>query len=167
MTTCSCPCTCSGLITIEDRGTICRQCVLGGHDPRGDRAREAACLTIREGGATLVRETLLPVKPPAGYAVGMARNTAAMAPSYDPEAIATAILAVWRKYPDATHVGTWVTDAMIVCVDPVTIVDHLDKALSLARANRQVAIYDFAKGKDLMVEPEVTESELRLLNGDR
>ena len=162
---CQCPCSCTNALTITDRWGVCRQCVRGSHDPRQKAALRAADLTLVDDGVTLVRETLAPTRPARGYAVGITHGTGAVT-DLDREHIAVAILDVWRRFPNASNIGTWVSDGT-VCVDPVVIVSDRDAAYTLATQHQQQAIFDFATGSDILIAPELTESELRAMWGDK
>jgi hypothetical protein len=99
---------------------------------------------LTDGGITVKSRTMLPVSPKRGYAVGQTKDTAIILPDTATDTdIHRAMFLVWLQY-GTRHIGAW-HDQGLIHVDPSTIVQSKRDAIALARENRQMAIYGFAK----------------------
>ena len=108
--------------------------------------------TLDNGGGTFERNTLAPVHPTSGYAVGLHRGTfrsVSWAPDHLRSRLALAIAET--RATDCAYIGTW-SHGDIIDVDPVAIVATLADALALARANGQHAVYSFAEDRTCSID---------------
>lgn len=105
---------------------------------RQETAERIWDLTVREGGGTFVATDGSTYEAEAGYAVGTPGGLVVQLSDADvgiQGIIAIAKSNIWF--------GTWL-DGGKVYIDPVYIVQDLDKAEELGRGFDQLAIYDFA-----------------------
>jgi hypothetical protein len=120
-------------------------------------AQSAADDTIANGGGTFrigaESRRLIAASPTSGYAVGIhdgTFRTVALDSPWTRDDIAAALLAA-RDYAianGADHVGTWVADG-VVHVDPVAIIADYGPAVTIAHVTHQLAIWDFARGREI------------------
>lgn len=107
--------------------------------------------TVEHGGGTFDRDGN-PVEPSDGYAVGIARGTAAILPSSaSPDQVGDTAYMVMQEY-EARFVGTWIMDDGRVAIDPVRILTQKHAALDLALDRGQLAIYGFAEHMAIEVQ---------------
>lgn len=105
---------------------------------------------LRDGGATIKSRTLTPITPKRGYAVGATTETAIRLPITATETtIRQALFLIWYRF-GTRHLGAWV-DGDTIHLDPTTIVSTKRDAIRLGRENRQMAIYNLAKGQTIMI----------------
>ena len=105
---------------------------------------------LRDGGATIKSRTLNPITPKRGYAVGATTETAIRLPITATETtIRQALFLIWYRF-GTRHLGAWV-DGDTIHLDPTTIVRTKRDALRLGRENRQMAIYNLAKGQTITI----------------
>ena len=109
---------------------------------------------IRDGGGTFAADTLQPITPQRGYAVGVEHGTAVILEAdADEFAVIMALESVAQGYAHrgARAVGAWI-DGGRIHVDPVLITATLHDAMRVAREYGQAAVYDFNTGSTVEVE---------------
>jgi hypothetical protein len=109
---------------------------------------------IRDGGGTFAADTLQPITPQRGYAVGVEFGTAITLPdTADEFAVIMALESVAQGYAHrgARAVGAWI-DGGRIHIDPVLITATLHDAMRVAREYGQAAVYDFSTGSTVEVE---------------
>jgi len=105
---------------------------------------------LRDGGATIKSRTFTPITPKRGYAVGATTETAIRLPITATETtIRQALFLIWYRF-GTRHLGAWV-DGDTIHLDPTTIVRTKRDAMRLGRENRQIAIYNLAKGQTITI----------------
>jgi len=109
---------------------------------------------IRDGGGTFAADTLQPITPQRGYAVGVEHGTAVILDAgADEFAVIMALESVAQGYAHrgARAVGAWI-DGGRIHIDPVLITATLHDAMRVAREYGQAAVYNFSTGSTVEVE---------------
>lgn len=110
-----------------------------------------AAYTVQHGGGTFDRAGN-PVEPVNGYAVGMARGSAAILPANTtPARLAETMRRIWQEF-ECNFVGTWVRDDGTITVDPVRMMTYLYAAMDAGKTYGQQAIYGFAERQAIEVQ---------------
>lgn len=98
---------------------------------------------VNPDGYTVDAATLQPVT--TGYAVALADTQN----SFGPEGLARVIRYV-KDHPEVNAFGGWYDSVSgLYYYDATIIVDNLDQAIELGRANGQIAIFDLASLKEI------------------
>jgi K+-transporting ATPase A subunit len=121
-------------------------------------ANKAALAVIADlasnGGGTYGNSTLLPFKPPAGYAVGIG-GLVMPAECATPSMVLWAFRQVSREHPTASFIGTWL-DNGVVYIDAVEYFATTRRPSAMLRGMEcgQKAIFDFAAGEAITLPEE-------------
>lgn len=113
--------------------------------------------TIANGGGTYRRETGAKVPLTTGYTVGVGNvGVFGYTPGRtDRTTVAESLALRWPTTApaNAQYVGTWIdSEASLLFIDHVTVINDLAIALALARRNDEQSIYDNARGVCIYVD---------------
>lgn len=89
-----------------------------------------------------------PISAKTGYVTAISTGTFRQINIDEPDLVLQGILDTYRKF--GTFVGTWI-EGNFVHIDPVSVFDARESAEKVARAYKQLAIYDLEAGETIYV----------------
>lgn len=107
------------------------------------------------GGGTTNAATGERYDKPEGYGVGLVDGTAALSrPGTHGRRVAhekAAQQRLARRHPETGYVGSW-RNGTKVHYDPAAVVNDLDEAIRIGKANNQKAVWDFKNQREIAIE---------------